>query len=274
MTLSPTNPTGSAGGGKKSGIMMHLAAYMVLLALLAYFLGRGGSAISYHWQWYRVIRYVFTLTPQGVVPGPLLTGLFTTLRITAASLVLAFCIGLVAVVMRLSGSVIARALSRIYLELIRNTPLLVQIFFLYFVVSPIVGMDAFATGVVALSLFEGAYISEIFRAGILSVPQGQWDAARSLGLGTVDTYCHVILPQAVRSVVPSLAGQAISLVKDSALVSTIAVYDIAMQAHAIVAETFLVFEVWLTVAAVYLTITLGLSVLAHTLESRFHRYGV
>jgi len=200
--------------------------------------------------------------------------MLVTVKITSVSLGLAFAVGLLAVIMRLSASPVARALSRSYLELIRNTPLLIQIFFLYFVVSPVAGMNAFVTAVVALSLFEGAYISEIFRSGILSVPAGQWEAAHSLGLSTPETYRFVILPQAVRSVVPALAGQTVSLVKDSALVSTIAVYDLAMQAQAIVSETFLVFEVWLLVAAVYLSLTMSLSALAHALEARYKRYGI
>jgi len=120
--------------------------------------------------------------------------------------------------------------------------------------------------VLALSLFEGAYASEIFRAGILSIHRGQWEAAFSSGLGTWHTYRRVILPQAVRRILPPLTSQAISLIKDSALVSTIAIYDLTMQGQAIIAETYLVFEVWFTVAALYLVITLALSLTVTLME--------
>jgi len=182
-----------------------------------------------------------------------------TLEISALSLLCTLALGLTTALFRLSASFTARALARSYLELIRNTPLLIQIFFVYFVLSPVLDIGAFASAVLALSLFEGAYAAEILRAGIVSLHRGQWEAAHSLGLNDVDTYRYVILPQAVRRVLPPLTGQAISLVKDSALVSTIAIYDLTMQGQAIVAETFLAFEIWFTVAAIYLVLTLGLS---------------
>jgi polar amino acid transport system permease protein len=146
----------------------------------------------------------------------------------------------------------ARMIARAYLELIRNTPLLVQLFFIYFVMAPIFDLGRFASAVLSLSLFEGAYASEIFRAGIVSIHKGQWEAAQSLGLSTVDTYRRIILPQAIRRILPPLTSQAISLVKDSALVSTIAVYDLTMRGREIISETFLAFEIWFTVAAIYL----------------------
>ncbi len=166
-------------------------------------------------------------------------------------------LGLTTALFRLSASFTARALARGYLELIRNTPLLIQIFFVYFVLSPVLDIGAFASAVLALSLFEGAYAAEILRAGIVSLHRGQWEAAHSLGLGVFDTYRYVILPQAVRRVLPPLAGQGISLIKDSSLVSTIAIYDLTMQGQKIVAETFLAFEIWFTVAAIYLVLTFG-----------------
>ncbi len=264
-------PTGAAWSGRAA---LDAACFLALLAGLAWLLVRGGEATGYNWQWYRVPGYFVEVRHGAVVFGPLALGLLVTFRIVAASFLLAFAAGLAAVIMRLSSSTLARWVSRAYVEIVRNTPLLVQIFFVYFVVSPILGINAYFSAVVALGLFEGAYISEIFRAGILSVAGGQWEAARSLGLSTAETYRFVILPQAVHKVLPTLAGQSVSLVKDSALVSTIAVYDLAMQAQAIVADTFLVFEVWLFVAAVYLAATMGLSAAAHAMEVRFRRYGV
>ena len=130
-------------------------------------------------------------------------------------------------------------------------------------------MSAFASAVIALSLFEGAYASEIFRAGIVSIHQGQWEAAFSIGMNNRQTYRLIILPQAIRRIIPPLTSQAVSLIKDSALVSTIAIYDLTMRGQAIIAETFLVFEIWFTVAAVYLVITLILSLTVYYMEKRF-----
>ena len=192
-----------------------------------------------------------------------------TLRITAISLVLAFAVGLVTALLRLSHSFLAKALARGYLEIIRNTPLLVQLFFIYFVIAPILDISRFASAILALSLFEGAYASEMLRAGIISIHLGQWEAAYSLGLSTFDTYRCIIIPQALRRILPPLTSQAISLIKDSALVSTIAVYDLTMQGNVIVSETFLTFEIWFTVAAIYLLITVSLSFVVSIMESRF-----
>ena len=120
----------------------------------------------------------------------------------------------------------------------------------------------------ALSLFEGAYASEIFRAGIVSIHRGQWEAAFSIGLNTSQTYRLIILPQAIRRILPPLTSQAVSLIKDSALVSTIAIYDLTMRGQVIIAETFLVFEIWFTIAAMYLFITLILSLAVFYMERR------
>ncbi len=244
-----------------------LKAFVLATALVG-LLGLAAERLGYPWQWYRVPRYLLTAAEDGLRPGPLLRGLAVTLQVTAASLVLSVGIGLATALLRLSPSWIGRGLARVYLELIRNTPLLVQIFFIYFVLAPAFGLSAFASAVLALSLFEGAYASEIIRAGIVSVPRGQWEAAYSLGLNTRLTYRLVILPQALRQMLPPLTGQAVSLVKDSALVSTIAVYDLTMQAQAAIAESYLVFEIWFTTAALYLGITIALSQAASRLQKK------
>ncbi len=224
--------------------------------------------MGYHWQWYRIPRFLFTTDGDAWTAGPLLQGLGVTLAISALSLLCTLILGLTTALFRLSDSFSARAIARGYLELIRNTPLLIQIFFVYFVVAPVLNIGAFASAILALSLFEGAYAAEILRAGIVSLHRGQWEAAHSLGLGAFDTYRDVILPQAIRRVLPPLAGQGISLIKDSSLVSTIAIYELTMQGQRIVAETFLAFEIWFTVAAIYLILTFGLSLVVHMLERR------
>ena len=243
------------------GWLLDLTKFIVLLTGLLWLLVHSSQTLGYNWQWYQIPHYIFSIQQGSFIPGPLLTGLGITLKITGYSLVLAFFIALLTAMMRLSTSFMARNVARVYLEFIRNTPLLIQIFFLYFVISPILGLDRFPIAVLALSLFEGAYASEIFRAGIRSIPKGQWEAGYSLGLNTFDVYRMVVLPQAIRRIIPPLTSQGISLIKDSALVSTIAIYDLTMQGQAIIAESFLTFEIWFTVAAIYLVITGTLSIL-------------
>lgn len=241
--------------------ILDLTKFIALLTALLWFLVHSSQNLGYNWQWYQIPHYLFSLKEGVFTAGPLLTGLGITLKITGYSLVLAFFIALITAMMRLSDSFMARNVARVYLEFIRNTPLLIQIFFLYFVVSPILGLDRFPIAVLALSLFEGAYASEIFRAGIRSIHKGQWEAGYSLGLNTFDVYRMVVLPQAIRRIIPPLTGQGISLIKDSALVSTIAIYDLTMQGQAIIAESFLTFEIWFTVAAIYLILTGTLSII-------------
>jgi polar amino acid transport system permease protein len=253
---------------KNYSTILGIVKFLLMAGVIAWVLSVGTEKLGYHWQWYRVARYIFTFEDSRFIAGPLFQGLWITFKITGVSMIMAFSFGLVTAIFRLSDSFVARAFALSYLELIRNTPLLIQLFFIYFVISPVVDISAFASAVLALSLFEGAYISEIIRSGIVSIDKGQWEASYSLGLNTFETYLHVILPQAVRRVLPPLTSQAISLIKDSALVSTIAIYDLTMQGQAIIAETFLTFEIWFAVAAIYLVITVILSFCVHALEGR------
>lgn len=245
-----------------------IAQFLLLLTLIFWFFNRSVEDMGYNWQWYQIPRYLYSWDENGFVPGPLLYGLGVTAKISAISLLCAFSIGLLTALLRLSSSVPAKVVSRLYLEISRNTPLLIQLFFLYFVMGPILGLDRFWAAVLALSLFEGAYASEIFRSGIVSVEKGQWEASHSLGLSYKHAYRLIVIPQAVRRVLPPLASQAISLIKDSALVSTIAVYDLTMVTQALISETFLTFELWFTVALMYLVITITLSLLVSSLEKR------
>lgn len=251
---------------RKTG--MDIIKFLLVIAGLTWLMGRGTMILNYNWQWHLIPRYIFTFEGGHLIAGPLIRGLMMTLYVSGASLILSFAFGLMTAVFRLSDSLVAKGLARVYLEMIRNTPLLVQLFFIYFVLSPILNISRFASAVLALSLFEGAYISEIFRSGITSIHKGQWEAAYSLGLSKIYTFWYIILPQAVRRVLPPLTSQAISLIKDSALVSTVAIYDLTMHGRAIISETYLTFEVWFTVTAIYLLITMTLSVVINIMEKQ------
>ena len=253
---------------KRRSQIIDIIKFTVVALAGIWLLVRGSGELGYNWQMYRIPQYLFTIKNGVFTPGPLLEGLAITLKISGISLALAFTVGLLTALLRLSDSFVARFIARLYLELVRNTPLLVQIFFIYFVMGPILDIDRFFSAILALSLFEGAYASEIFRAGIVSIHKGQWEAAHSLGMNIFHTYRWIILPQVIRRILPTLVGQGISLIKDSALVSTIAVYDLTMRGQVIVSKTFLTFEVWFTIAAIYLVITATLSFIVNMLENR------
>jgi len=249
----------------------HVVDILAFLALMIggiYILVKGAEDQGYYWQWFRVPQYIYQFDDGRFIAGPILEGLKVTLNITWISLILTYVIGLVTALMRLSNSLLARMIARAYLEVTRNTPLLVQIFFMYFVVAPILDIDRFTAGVLALSFFEGAYASEIYRAGIVAIDKGQWEAAHTLGLSTYQSYRYIILPQAIRRILPPLTSQAVSLIKDSSLVSVIAIYEMTMYANEIASETFLVFEIFFTIAAIYLVMALILSRLVALVEKR------
>lgn len=252
----------------KKSIGIDILQYLLLLGGIVWLFSLSFEQGGYNWQWYQVSQYLYTIDDNGFQAGPLLSGLKITLIISAISLVLSLIIGLFTTFLRLSSAPVARLFARLYLETIRNTPLLIQIFFIYFVLGPVLGLERFTSAILALSLFEGAYVSEIFRSGILSIDRGQKEAGFSVGLSNYLTYRHIILPQAIRNTLPPLTNQAISLIKDSALVSTIAIYDLTMQAQSIIAETFLTFEIWFTIALMYLILTVCLSFLVAILEKR------
>lgn len=245
-----------------------LAQFAVFAGLLLWLVLRGADAMAYNWQWYRVPRYLWRVVDGDVIWGPLAKGLVVTIQISLWATALALAIGLATALLRLSRSYSGRYLSIAYIELIRNTPLLVQLYVFYFILAPILGLPRFWTGVIALAAFEGAFAAEIIRAGILSIGQGQWDAASALGLSRFRSYRLVVLPQALRLMLPPLAGVLVSLIKHSAIVSVIAIFDLTNEARNVISDTFMSFEIWFTVAAIYLAITVSLSVGIGVLERR------
>lgn len=243
----------------------------VVMSLLIWLVLRGAAAMDYNWQWYRVQGFLFTTIEGNVVLGPLLRGLVVTLQIAGISIVLTILIGFVTTFLRLSTSIAGRAIATVYLEAIRNTPLLVQLFLFYFVIAPIFGIDRFWAGVLCLSFFEGSFASEIIRGGIQAVDRGQYEAADAVGFNTRDKYRYVVIPQAMPLILPPLTGLLISLIKHSAIVSVIAVSELTTQGLNLIADTFMAFEVWFTVAAIYLVLTISLSVAVSIFETRLKK---
>lgn len=258
---------GAPAGDRRARLLGWLEAGLVV-ALLGWLVLQGALALDYRWQWYRVWPYLVVADAHGLRTGPLLQGLLVTLALCGWSFLGMLACGIAAAVLQLVPSFTGRLLARAYVELVRNTPLLVQLYLLYFVAAPVLRLDRFVAGVVALSLFEGAYAAEIVRAGILAVPAGQREAAMALGLSAWLRWRLVILPQALRSMIPPLAGQVVLLVKHSALVSVLAIAELTTAGRNLIADTFLSFEIWFTVAAIYLALTITLSALAAWLERR------
>ena len=242
---------------------------IVFSGVLVWLTLRGADSMNYVWQWHRMPQYLYRIIDGEIILGPLVDGLFVTLEIGAYSIVLGLTIGLVTAFLRLSDSFSGRLLAKVYLEVVRNTPLLVQLFVFYFILGPILEMDRFWIAVVCISFFEGSFASEIMRAGILSVPRGQWEASDSVGLNRGQAYRYVILPQAVPIMLPPLVGILVNLIKHSAIVSVIAVFDLTTTGLDIISETFMAFEVWIVVAAIYLVLTITLSLCVSGLEKYF-----
>jgi polar amino acid transport system permease protein len=196
-------------------------------------------------------------------------GWVLTIVISTLSLILSVLMGSVAALLRRSPVLPLRSASVLYVELIRGTPLLTQILFLYYAVAASVGLqDRLVAGVLILSLFSGAYLSEMIRAGIEAVPAAQWESARAIGLTPWQCYRFVILPQALRQILPPLAGQFASLIKDSSLLSIIGIGEFTLAAQQVNSATYRTLESYLPLALGYLALTLPVSILAKALERR------
>ncbi|HHX8439049.1 TPA: amino acid ABC transporter permease [Vibrio diabolicus] len=249
-------------------VLQALLQMTLLFIAIVWVLDSGADAMGYQWQWERVPDYIAFYEDGEWWPAELIDGLLVTLNISAISLFFTLVLGLVTAALRLSDSKVGNVIGTTYVEVIRNTPLLVQIYLLYFVFGPVIGLDRFSTAVLALSLFQGAYTAEIFRAGLNSIPKGQFEAAQTLGLSPFYTYKDVIVPQVLQRTLPPLTNEVVSLIKNSSIVSVMAIFDLTTQARNIVSETAMPFEIWFTVAAIYLALTLSLSGLSAWLEHK------
>ena len=200
----------------------------------------------------------------------LLTGAAVTIEITALSITLGIIIGLFAGIARISKIRLIRYAAAVYVDFFRGTPLLVQIFIIYFALPLLTGqrIDPFIAAITACGINSGAYVAEIFRAGITSVDKGQMEAGRSLGMTWVDTMRYIIIPQAFRRVIPPLGNEFIALLKDSSLVSVIGFEELTRNGQLIIARTYGAMEIWLSVAVIYLIMTLSISRFVAYLEKR------
>ena len=277
-----------------------------LIAAFALFFGfllwRAGAVFSYKWNWSSVLPFIYRFDAAAGkwVPNLLMEGLLTTIRLALWGILCAGIIGIVMGLARTSKRLFFRLIGTAYVMLIRNVPPVVFVFvFVFFIASQImptlaVGervltmspqaqqwinfffgspkqIDNFLLGLICLSVFSGAYVTEIVRAGIESVPRSQIEAGDSLGLSRLDVMRFVVLPQALRNVLPPMAGQLIQLIKDSSLVSLVSIQELTFMAQDVQVSTQRVFEVFVLAAAIYFVICFSLSQLFGYLERRYAR---
>ena len=201
----------------------------------------------------------------------LIAGAGITVEITAMSVFLGLVIGCMVDIARLCNIKPIRYIANVYVDFIRGTPLLVQIFLVYFALPGIIGsrVDPFVAAISACSINSGAYIAEIFRAGIQSIDKGQMEAGRSLGMSWAQTMRYIIMPQAFKRIIPPLGNEFIAMLKDSSLVSVIGFEELTRRGQLIIARTYASFEIWMAVALVYLVMTFAVARFTGYLERRF-----
>ena len=253
--------------------LITIGTLAIIIASAYYFFVTKG--ITYIWHWEQVPEMLFYYGSKSADDpairlrlGVLMMGFILTLKISIVSTIFGIIIGIIVGIARLSKEPVTRGISLAYVELIRNTPLLVQIFIIYFFVGSMLRLSAFVAGTAALSIFAGAYVGEIVRAGIQSIHKGQMEASRSLGMSYANAMRYIVLPQAFKRIIPPLAGQFISLIKDSSLVSVIALADLMFQGQQAVARTYYTFEIYFTVAFLYLIMTFTLSMATQYIERK------
>jgi polar amino acid transport system permease protein len=243
---------------------------ILTFCIVGWLIWRGAQAMEYNWQWYRVSPFFYRIVDDEFIWGPLYWGLVETIKLAGVSGVLAIFIGFVTAFARLSDSRAGGTIATWYLEAIRNTPLLVQLFLFYFVLAPIFGIDRFWSGVLCLAFFEGSFAAEIIRGGIQGVDRGQYEAGDAAGLTVFNKYRYIIVPQAMPLILPPLTGLLISLIKHSAIVSVIAVTELTTTGLNLISDTFMAFEIWFIIAGIYLALTVSLSIGVGQLEKKLN----
>lgn len=272
-----------------------------VLAVLAWLVYRANVALAYHWDWSAIWHFVlrYDEETQGYVPNLLLEGLWMTLRLAFWGTILAAIIGIVMGLCRVSSRLFLRVISRSYVEVIRNIPPIVFIFVFYFFISaqimPLLGVremlnglspenkalfevlfapaplfENFLAGLLCLAMLESAYITELVRAGVQSIDRGQWEAAQAVGFSRFNVMREVILPQAIRKILPPLANQFITLVKDSTMVSLISIQELVFTAKEVGNTTGRIFETWITIAVFYFVVCYSLALLFKRFENKLN----
>lgn len=266
------------------------------MAAAAFVVYRVGVEMHYHWQWPVLLQYVVRRDGAGWAAGTLLQGFATTIKLSLWATAFATLLGIFMGLLRVSRGLFFRLIAGSYVETVRNLPPLVLVFIVYFFIGerimtlfgveplaraaspeaqafleflfvPPARLSGFFAGLATLVLYEAAYITEIVRAGIRSIEAGQWEAAHALGLSRWQQLRFVILPQALQRTLPALAGQLISTIKDSAIVSVISIPELTFRGLELMSATYLTFEVWIAITALYFLLTFACSLGVRRLET-------
>ncbi len=200
----------------------------------------------------------------------LLKGLQVTLYIFVIAIILGFLIGLLIALLRLAPIKILNWIAKVYVDAIRGTPFIVQLFFIYFGVNSLnlISLDSTTAGIITVAINAGAYFAEIIRAGIQSIDKGQTEAARSIGFTGAQTMRYIVLPQAFRRMLPTITNQSIISLKDTSLLSVIGIADLTQQGQIQASATFEAFKIWLAVGVIYFIIIYLLTLIANFIERR------
>lgn len=270
-----------------------------VLGAVAFVVYRLFWGMHYNWNWQIVLPYIYYIDPETGVghTSVIIKGLITTIKISIWGMLFAIILGFISGMMRTSKRLLLRLIGTSYIALIRNTPPLVLIFIFYFFVadqifnylqfdiffqnlSPPIAkicetllttpdmVIAFLSGILTLALFQGAYIGEIVRAGILAIDRGQWEASSALGLSYIQQLRLVILPQAIRTMLPTLANEFINTIKWSSIVSIISIQELTFQGMQVMASTQATLEVWIIITLMYLVLCLILSYIVQRIDKR------
>jgi polar amino acid transport system permease protein len=281
-----------------------LDGIILLILILAGVFGilRIKNGFNYTWNWGAIPQFFFKIDNYGhIKPNLLMLGIFTTIKLSFWSSLAAIIIGTLMGILRTRKNLFSRLTGRTYIEIARNTPPLVLIFIFYFFIgnniTAALGIDEWArnlsgtgkgvlsflfskperfseflSALFTLAVYEGAYVAEIIRGGLESIEKGQFEASDALGMSSVDKYWFVILPQVFRKILPSLTGQAISTIKDSSIVSIISIQELTFQGMELMASTYLIFEIWITITVMYFILTISLSSIASYMERRMVKF--
>ncbi|MBN1971568.1 MAG: amino acid ABC transporter permease [Candidatus Delongbacteria bacterium] len=281
---------------KKLKVLDYIVFLFIIFIIVMFFI-KMDSELSYSWDWKTLSQFFFKIDNNGNFSlNLIMKGFFATIRISIWSIFTALSIGVIGGYVKYSNTTFSSIIN-IYVDIIRNIPPIVIIFIFYFFVSSnfieplgieelfndsenaenilsfffadIKDLDEFLTAVLALSIYEGAYMVEIIRSGLISIPKGQWDAAQSLGFNRFQILLKIIFPQVFRNILPAMTGQIISVVKDSAIVSVISIAELTFQGMEIMSSTYLTFELWITITLMYFVITFTISFISGRIEKNW-----
>lgn len=296
MSKAKLLPHPTSNESKRTFNKLDVVLILILLAVAYWLYGRSAVGVNYNWRWQEALTLIFTPRSDGSLPY-FIQGLIATLRISIWGMLLALSLGTALGVARQSNIAILRLPANAFVQLIRNIPPLVFVFIFYFFISnqliPLLGLndllrnhngeingiqgvlfgpanlwENLLSGILCVGLLSSAYVAEVVRSGLTSIPKGQWEAADSLGLSAWVKYRYVIAPQVLAAITPALAGQAISLIKDTSIVSLISIQEMTFVGTEMANSSGLIFEIWLIVGLAYLLLCLTLSFIFKRIEKR------